>query len=81
MLPLHWAARKSASEAVVKALLCAYPDAAKAKDYVRETACLCPHLTYAPLLPSHPAPNHSRVQAGDLPKDYAKTDTIKALLV
>ena len=34
-LPLHWAAANEASEAVVKALLAEYPDAATEKDEVR----------------------------------------------
>ena len=34
-LPLHYAAGSTESEAVIKALLAAYPDAAKAKDKVR----------------------------------------------
>ena len=34
-LPLHFAAENNKSEAVIKALLDAYPDAAKAKDNVR----------------------------------------------
>ena len=29
MLPLHWATRDNKSEAVIKALLAAYPDAAE----------------------------------------------------
>ena len=51
-LPLHDAAAHSKSEAVVKMLLAAYPDATKEKD-----------------------------RNGQLPKDLAKTDAIKALLV
>ena len=50
-LPLYYAAWQNKSEAVIKALLDAYPDAAKEK-----------------------------TDWGDLPKDYAKTDAIKALL-
>ena len=46
-LPLHWAAEHNESEAVIKALLDAYPDAAKAKTNVRcgrGRRVLCPLL-------------------------------------
>ena len=47
-LPLHHAAQYSKSEAVIKALLDAYPDAAKAKGWVRcgrGRRVLCPLLS------------------------------------
>ena len=47
-LPLHYAAQNNRPEAVMKALLAAYPDAAKAKDIVRYGCgrrVLCPLLS------------------------------------
>ena len=52
-LPLHIAAAKNESEAVIKALLDAYPDAAKAKDKVRcgrGRRVLCPLLSHLSLI-------------------------------
>ena len=86
-LPLHYAAQNKKSEAVMKALLAAYPDAAKAKAKVRcgrGRRVLCPLLSHSSHMRSMPSPPRlfslAAVQWGDLPKDYAKTDAIKALL-
>ena len=86
-LPLHCAARDNKSEAVIKALLDAYPDAAKEKADVRcgrGRRVLCPLLSHSSHMRSMPSPpplfSLAAVQYGRLPKDYAMTDAIKALL-
>ena len=86
-LPLHHAAQYSKSEAVIKALLDAYPGAAKEKGEVRcgrGRRVLCPLLSHSSHMRSMPSPppllSLASVQYGKLPKDYAKTDAIKALL-
>ena len=58
-LPLHHAASYNASEAVIKALVAAYPDAAKAKDKVRcghGRRVLCPLLSHSSHMRSIPSP-------------------------
>ncbi len=74
-------------EAVIMALLDAYPDAAKEKTKVRcgrGRRVLCPLLSHSSHMRSMPSPTPllslAAVQNGRLPKDYAKTDAIKALL-
>ena len=59
-MPLHWAVANQASEAVVAALLAAYPDAAREKDRVRVAQ---PHILRAvACLTSHtPCPRALRV--------------------
>ena len=86
-LPLHYAAINSKSEAVIKALLDAYPDAIKEKDNVRcgrGRRVLCPLLSHSSHMRSIPSPpplfSLAAVQFGDLPKDLACRDAIKALL-
>ena len=86
-LPLHLAARYNESEAVIKALLAAYPGAAKAKTVVRcgrGRRVLCPLLSHSSHMRSMPSPpplfSLAAAQDGRLPKDLAKTDAIKALL-
>ena len=86
-LPLYFAAANSKSEAVIKALLDAYPDAAKAKDNVRcgrGRRVLCPLLSHSSHMRSVPSPpplfSLASVQDGKLPKYYARTDAIEALL-
>ena len=86
-LPLHFAAQNNKSEAVIKALLDAYPDAIKEKDNVRcgrGRRVLCPLLSHSSHMRSMPSPpplfSLAAVQDGRLPKDGAKTDAIKALL-
>ena len=50
-LPLHFAAEKQASEAVVKALIAAHPEAAKEKDGVRDDFGLALRICRCPALP------------------------------
>ena len=66
-LPLHYAASNNKSEAVIKALLDAYPGAAKEKDKVRcgrGRRVLCPALSLLTCV-------CCRVQDGRLPLHYA----------
>ena len=86
-LPLHYAAENNESEAVIKAVLDAYPGAAKEKDDVRcgrGRRVLCPLLSHSSHMRSMPSPpplfSLAAVQGGKLPKDLAETDAIKALL-
>ena len=85
-LPLHCAAHNNESEAVIKAVLAAYPDAAKAMNNVRcgrGQRVLCPLLFAPHTCAPCPLPRPfslASVQDRKRPKDYAKTDTIKALL-
>ena len=80
-LPLHYAADHNESEAVIKAVLAAYPDAAKAKDTVRRgrgRRVLCPLLSLLTCV-------CCRVQLDWLPLHFAASHTkseavIKALL-
>ena len=80
-LPLHYAAQNNKSEAVIKALLDAYPDAAKERDNVRcgrGRRVLCPLLSLLTCV-------CCRVQDGNLPLHYAAQNNkseavIKALL-
>ena len=72
---------------MIKAVLDAYPDAAKAKDNVRcgrGRRVLCPLLSHSSHMRSMrsatPLFSLAAVQYGKLPKDYAKTAAIKALL-
>ena len=85
-LPLHFAAGSTESVAVIKAVLAAYPDAAKAMNNVRcgrGQRVLCPLLFAPHTCAPCPLPRPfslAAVQDGKLPKDYAKTAAIKALL-
>ena len=72
-------------EAVIKALLAAYPDAAKEKSGVRcGRGRVVPSSLLSSYMRSMPSPppllSLASVQDGYLPKDYADTDAIKALL-
>ena len=88
-LPLHWAAQGNESEAVIMALLDAYPDAIKAGDNVRcgrGRRVLCPLLSHSSHMRSMPSPPPllplASVQNACMPKDLAghNTAAIKALL-
>ena len=83
-LPLRYAAQYSESEAVIKALLDAYPDAIKEKDKVRcgrGRRVLCPLLSHSSHMRSMRSPppllSLADVQDGKRPKDLAQTDAIE----
>ena len=71
---------------MIKALLDAYPDAAKAKDNVRcgrGRRVLCPLLSHSSHMHPCPLPRLAlsrRCAEWEAAKDLAKTDAIKALL-
>ena len=76
-LPLHAAASSTKSEAVIKALLDAYPDAAKAKNHVRcgrGRRVLCPLLSLLTCV-------CCRVQNGRLPLHRAAGDNKSVVVI
>ena len=94
-LPLHCAAQHyNASEAVIKALLAAYPAAVRERDEVRcgrGRRVLSPSSRTPYTCTCAPCPLPSQGHSGGglsagggtpgrLPKDYARTDAIKVLL-